>query len=97
MNFEELRNDARDLVESTQDEQALERVVEILRGAVNGAKRDSLAKEKHVSFDADGRGYTAAELGDTLDERVKAMRRGEDCLPLDEFIEKRKAWRKNLE
>lgn len=95
MNFEELRSDAHKLIDSTQDEQALERVVEILRGTETKEKQAALAKEKQVSYDADGRGYTADELGDMLDERVKAMRRGEGIVTLDEFKESLKAWRKN--
>ena len=41
--------------------------------------------EPLVSFDADGKGYTAGELGDLLDARVARMERGEGVLTLEEF------------
>ena len=43
------------------------------------------AGEELVSFDPDGTGYTAKQLGDMLDERYARVKRGESGMTLEEF------------
>ena len=86
MQLEDLKREAYALIDAERDEHKLEDIVERLRAPADGP-------EALVSFYADGTGYTAQQLGDTLDERVRAMRRGEGVLTLEEFKAKRAAWR----
>ena len=86
MQLEDLKREAYALIDAERDEHKLEDIVERLRAPADDP-------EALVSFDADGTGYTAQQLGDTLDERVRAMRRGEGVLTLEEFKAKRAAWR----
>ena len=67
---------------------ALARAVERLRG--DAATPDAQhADQGPASFDPDGTSYTADELGDLLDARVEAMRRGEGVLTFEEFKARR--------
>ncbi len=95
MNVDALRREVKTLVDAIDDEAVLTEVVELVRERVSdeAATEPRVSPDELVSFDADGRGYTAEELGDMLDERVRAMRRGEGVLTLAEFKAKRKAWR----
>lgn len=100
MNLETLRQEAATLLAAVEDEALLEDVVQMLREPAAQAVADAAhasSDETLVSFDADGRGYTAQQLGDTLDERVRAMRRGEGVLTLEEFKRTRKAWRDSIQ
>ena len=92
MQLEDLKREAYALIDAERDESRLEDIVERLRAPADDPE-DRNESETLVSFDADGTGYTAQQLGDTLDERVRAMRRGEGVLTLEEFKAKRAAWR----
>ena len=89
MQLEDLKREAYALIDAERDESRLEDIVERLRAPAE----EPNDPEALVSFDADGTGYTAQQLGDTLDERVRAMRRGEGVVTLEEFKAKRAAWR----
>ena len=93
MPLEDLKREAYALIDAEHDEGKLEDIVERLRAPTDADGHDD-DPEALVSFDADGTGYTAQQLGDTLDERVRAMRRGEGVVTLDEFEENMKSWRR---
>ena len=93
MPLEDLKREAYALIDAERDESRLEDIVERLR-APAADPNDPNDPEALVSFDADGTGYTAQQLGDTLDERVRAMRRGEGMVTLKEFEKNMKSWRR---
>lgn len=95
MNVEELRREIHELVDATGDEDRLERVAIQLRYAP--PERKSSPDDRLVSFDADGTGYTAKQLGDTLDARVRDMRENGTGLSLEEFSKSLRLWRKDFE
>ena len=87
-----LREEAAALLRDLYGE-ALAEAVARLRAAAAPPETNA-AGEPLVSFDPDGTGYTAAELGDMLDARMERMRRGEGVLTLEEFKARREArWR----
>ena len=91
MNLESLREELVRLAEATDSEERLEKAVRVLRPA--GDEQMDIPADKLVSFDADGTGYTAQQLGDMLDETVDEMRRGEGVLTLEEFKANMEKWR----
>ncbi len=97
MNVDALRREVKTLVDAIDDEAVLTETVELLRKGSPEAQATAEpdGADAVVSFDADGRGYTAQQLGDTLDERVRAMRRGEGVVSLAQFEANMKAWRRN--
>lgn len=98
MQLDHLRRQIHAYVDATDDEAELRKVLDAIKRKEDAPTSTSHSPEgePYVSFDADGTGYTAKELGDTLDERVRAMRRGEGVLTLEEFTESGKKWRERL-
>ena len=90
MNDAQLRQEAADILAKLSGE-SLERAVTGLRRTTTPPAGTRDGDKALVSFDPDGTGYTAEELGDMLDARVERMERGEGVLTLEEFRAKRAA------
>ncbi len=100
MQIEDLKRELHALIDACDDELTLEVFRHRLRNPSEDAvelDNRNVAEDELVSFDADGTGYTAQQLGDTLDERVRAMRRGEGVLTLEQFTTELGSWRKHFE
>lgn len=96
MNLDRLREELVHLAETTQSEERLVEAVRVLRPANGARSEEDASADELVSFDADGTGYTAEQLGDMLDETVEEMRRGEGVLTLEEFKARRNSWRERM-
>lgn len=87
MQLEDLKQQAYSLIEACESADTLHTVVDHLSEVC----ADCAAAP--ISFDPDGKAYTADQLGELLDGRVDAMRRGEQLLNLEELELSVRSWR----